>query len=71
VRLYKEVVTLTRQIVTRDGATIRDLIDAEQNVATANTTLAATLRRVSRSFVALNVNLGSGHGAGERQAAGE
>ncbi|MFU8831392.1 MAG: hypothetical protein ACNA7J_04460, partial [Wenzhouxiangella sp.] len=58
-------VTLTRQIVTRDGATIRDLIDAEQNVSSANTTLAATLRRAGRSFVALNVNLGSGHGAGE------
>ncbi|SHL66697.1 outer membrane protein, multidrug efflux system [Roseovarius marisflavi] len=65
VRLYKEVVTLTRQIVTGDGATIRDLIDAEQNVATANTTLAATLNRVGRSFVALNVNLGSGHGVGK------
>lgn len=70
VRLYQEVVTLTRQIVTRDGATIRDLIEAEQDVAEANTTLATTLRRVGRSFVELNVNLGSGHGAGERKAAG-
>src|SRR6056297_339996 len=68
VQLYKEVVTLTRQIVTRDGATIRDLIDAEQNVATANTALATTLRRVGRSFVELNVNLGSGHAVGEEQA---
>src|SRR6056297_1169352 len=67
VLLCKEVVTLTREIVTRDGATIRDLIEAEQNVATANTTLAETLRRVGRSYVALNVNLGSGH-AVERQA---
>ncbi|MBC7155595.1 MAG: TolC family protein, partial [Rhodobacteraceae bacterium] len=66
VRLYKQVVMLTRQIVTRDGATIRDLIDAEQDVATANTTLAATLRRVGRNFVALNVNLGSGHAVGKR-----
>jgi multidrug efflux system outer membrane protein len=64
VQLYQELVTLTRQIVTRDGATIRDLIDAEQNVATANTTLAETLRRVGLSFVALNVNLGSGHAVG-------
>lgn len=64
VRLYKEVVTLTRQIVTRDGATIRDLIDAEQNVAIANTSLANTLRRVGRNYVALNVNLGSGHAVG-------
>lgn len=68
VRLYEEVVTLTRQIVTGDGATIRDLIDAEQNVATANTALADTLRRVGRSFVELNVNLGSGHAVGEEQA---
>ncbi|MFB9151598.1 efflux transporter outer membrane subunit [Roseovarius ramblicola] len=67
VRLYREVVTLTREIVTRDGATIRDLIEAEQNVATANTTLAETLRRVGRGYVALNVNLGSGH-AVDRQA---
>lgn len=71
VRLYKEVVTLTRQIVTGDGATIRDLIEAEQNVATANTTLAATLNRVGRSFVALNVNLGSGHAVGRDRTASE
>ncbi|WP_050929942.1 efflux transporter outer membrane subunit [Aestuariivita boseongensis] len=64
VRLYKEVVSLTRQIVTRDGATIRDLIDAEQNVANANAALASTLRSVGRSFVSLNVNLGSGHAIG-------
>jgi len=69
VRLYQEVVTLTRQIVTRDGATIRDLIEAEQDVANANTTLANTLRRVGRGFVALNVNLGSGHATGEEMAA--
>ena len=69
VQLYKEVVTLTRQIVTRDGATIRDLIDAEQNVATANTALATTLRRVGRSFVELNVNLGSGHGVEAKKKA--
>lgn len=64
VRLYREVVTLTRQIVAGDGATIRDLIEAEQNVAAANTTLANTLRRVGRSYVELNVNLGSGHAVG-------
>ncbi len=66
VRLYQEVVTLTRQIVAGDGATIRDLIEAEQNVATANTTLANTLRRVGRSFVELNVSLGSGHAVGKK-----
>ena len=65
VRLYEEVVDLTREVVTGDGATIRDLIDAEQNVATANATLADTLRRAARSYVALNVNLGSGHAVEE------
>jgi outer membrane protein, multidrug efflux system len=68
VRLYKEVVTLTRQIVTGDGATIRDLIEAEQNVAIANTALTNTLRRVGRNFVGLNVNLGSGHAVGEGES---
>ena len=68
VRLYEEVVTLTRQIVARDGATIRDLIEAEQSVAAANTALASALRRVGRSFVELNVNLGSGHAVGEEKA---
>lgn len=67
VRLYQEVVTLTRKIVAGDGATIRDLIEAEQSVAVANSTLANTLRRVGRSFVELNVSLGSGH-AVEKEA---
>lgn len=71
VRLYKEVVTLTRKIVTGDGATIRDLIEAEQNVATANATLAATVRRVGRGFVELNVNLGSGHEVEQEKVAEE
>lgn len=65
VRLYQEAVTLTRQIVSGDGATIRDLIEAEQNVASANAMLAANLRTVGRSYVALNVNLGSGHSVGD------
>lgn len=61
VRLYEEVVTLTRKIVGGDGGTIQDLIAAEQSVSTANTALANTFRRVGQSFVELNVNLGSGH----------
>lgn len=65
VRFYEEVATLTRKIVAGDGGTIQDLIAAEQNVSAANTVLANTLRRVSRSFVELNVSLGSGHAAGE------
>lgn len=65
VRLYEEVVTLTRKIVSGDGGTIQDLIDAEQNVSTANTTLANTVRRVGRNFVELNVSIGSGHAVGD------
>lgn len=68
VRLYSQVVTLTRQIVAGDGATIRDLIQAEQDVSSANTALASTLRRVGRSYVELNVNLGSGHAVGRAVA---
>lgn len=70
VQLYNSVVELTREIVTRDGATIRDLIEAEQDVSDANTALADNLRRLGRSFVALNVNLGSGksYDAGEETA---
>jgi multidrug efflux system outer membrane protein len=71
VRLYREVVALTRRLVAGDGATIRDLIEAEQNVAQANTTLANTLRRVGRSYVELNVSLGSGHAVGKERAVTE
>ena len=68
VRLYREVVDLTREIASGDGATIRDLIEAEQNVAIANTALAANLRRVGHNFIALNVSLGSGNRVGEARA---
>ena len=68
VRLYREVVDLTREIASGDGATIRDLIEAEQNVSIANTALAANLRRVGLNFIALNVSLGSGNRVGEARA---
>lgn len=61
VRLYAEALRLTRDSVNRDGGTIRDLIDAEQNLAIANAGLANALRLVGRSYIALNVNLGAGH----------
>lgn len=61
VRLYAEAVRLTRDSVNRDGGTIRDLIDAEQNLAIANAGLANALRLVGRSYITLNVNLGAGH----------
>ncbi len=60
VRLYREVVGLTKELITGDGATIRDLIDAEQSIAAAEITVADNLRVLSRNFITLNVSLGSG-----------
>jgi len=68
VRLRRESVTLTRELISRDGATVRDLLDAEQSVAVANTLLSQNLRQLARDFVILNVSLGSGNGYGDRVA---
>ena len=62
VRLYSEAVELTREQIARDGATIRDLLDAEQSVAAARIALAQNLRELGQNFVVLNVGLGSGNG---------
>lgn len=62
VRLYAETVSLTRELIASDGATVRDLLDAEQSVATARIALALRLRDLGRDFVVLNVSLGSGNG---------
>jgi len=62
VRLYHESVDLTRTLISQDGATIRDLLDAEQSVATANFLLSQNLRQLGQNFVVLNVSLGSGNG---------
>ena len=59
-RLYGQVVTLTDALIARDGATLRDRMDAESAITAANATLASSLHDLGRSFVALNVNLGSG-----------
>lgn len=69
VRLRRESVTLTRKLISRDGATVRDLLDAEQSVAVANTLLSQNLRQLGRNFVTLNVSLGSGNGYADRAAA--
>lgn len=69
VKLYHEAAKLTRDLVQRDGATVRDLIDAEESIADADLTLAANLRELGRSFVSLNVALGSGNGYGRSPAA--
>ncbi len=62
VRLYRESVELTRTLIAQDGATIRDLLDAEQSVAVANILLSQNMRQLGRDFVILNVSLGSGNG---------
>lgn len=69
VRLYTESVDLTRALIARQGATVRDLLDAEQSVATANILLSQNLRLLGRNFVILNVSLGSGNGYAPRPAA--
>ncbi|MCB6180241.1 efflux transporter outer membrane subunit [Rhodobacter sp. Har01] len=61
VQLYREAAELTRDLVRREGATIGELIDAEESIADADLTLAENLRQLGRSYVALNVALGSGN----------
>lgn len=63
-RLHGEALDLTRAVFERQNATLTDLIEAEQARAEADRTLAEALARQARSFIALNVALGSGHGAG-------
>lgn len=63
-QLYAEAQELTRALVEGGGATLGDLIDAEQEVATAENALADARYRRSLDFIALNVQLGSGHAAG-------
>lgn len=65
VRLNHEAADLTRELIARDIRTIRDLIEAEQAIANADTILAENLRQLGRNFVTLNVNLGSGSRFGE------
>lgn len=60
VALYQEIVSLNQELIGNEGATVRDLIDAEQQVATANVLLAQNLRQLGENFVTLNVALGAG-----------
>ena len=60
VRLYREAVELTRDLVLQEGATVRDLLDADKLVSDAELTLAENQRLLNRSFIRLNVSLGSG-----------
>lgn len=61
-QLYGEAVTLTRAVFDRGEATLSDLIDAENDLSSANDRLALTLYRQGLAFVDLNVQLGSGSG---------
>ena len=63
-RLFREASELTRELILKDGATILDLIDAEQSVATADIALTSTLRQLALSYISLNINLGSGNDFG-------
>ena len=66
VKLYNEVVDLTRDLIDSDGATLSELIDAETSIASANGTLAGNLRELARSFIQLNISLGSGNSSLEK-----
>lgn len=61
-RLYREALELTRQVFTQGDATLGDLIDAEQALASAEQAQAEMLYQRGLSFVALNIRLGAGHG---------
>ena len=66
VRLNRETLSLTRDLVRRGDATLNELIDAEQALSDAELTRAETLQQLGRSFVALNVRLGAGHAVSDR-----
>lgn len=61
VRLYARTVGLTRELIASDGASVRDLLAAEQAASEARIRVAEALRSQARHFVALNVSLGSGN----------
>lgn len=70
-RLNREAADLTRDLVERDVATIRDLVDAEEEIADADVVLADNIRLLGRNFITLNVSLGSGNSVGERTESNE
>jgi len=71
-RLYREAATLTRELLSRNDATISDLLDAQDEVAGAARSEADLRFRAAQSFVEVNVRLGAGAksvlgtGAGKR-----
>ncbi len=67
--LYREAQGMTRDLVKSGGATVGDLIDADQSVTNAANAFAQTQRQQALDFIALNVRLGSGSAAGEAPVA--
>ena len=65
VRLNGEARDLIQELLKREGATIRDLINAEERIADADTALADNLRQLARNYVRLNIALGAGSKVGE------
>ncbi len=65
VRLYNEALDLTREVFVQGNATLGDLIDAEQALASAEQARADMRARWGQSFVDLNISLGAGHSNGE------
>jgi len=59
-QLYREALNLTRDQMGRGDVTIRDMINAEEDIADADVVLADTIRQLALNFVLLNVSLGAG-----------
>lgn len=64
VRLQRQARDLTVKLVSRQGATVPDLISAEENVARADVVLAQNLRQQAQDFIQLNISLGAGSQVG-------
>ncbi|WP_289042510.1 TolC family protein [uncultured Aliiroseovarius sp.] len=69
VRLNREARSLTQDLLKQEGATIRDLINAEERIADADTALADNLRQLARNYVRLNIALGAGSKVGTKDKA--
>lgn len=63
VRLYAEAASLTRNLAGRGEVTLGDLIDAEEELARAETARAEARARRAQAFIALNIRLGAGASA--------
>lgn len=64
VHLYKETRDLTNEVFRAGNATLSDVIDADTDVARAESALAEARFRQAQAFVALNVALGAGSSFG-------